>query len=63
MPDRSLGIGMSEIEFIGDELKTFAGRLIRRGVLTRRDLNDLIEDVKKRTKRLELISQALEKHL
>lgn len=55
----TLGNGLTSINFIGEEITTFSGRFIKRGVLTKPDLQGIIEDIDERAARLTAITKAL----
>ena len=57
---KSLGNGLMEINFIGEELQTFTGRFVKLGALTKTDLEDIIEDVNQRVIRLTKIASDLQ---
>lgn len=60
----SIGNQLTSINFIGEELQTFSGRFVKLGVLTKTDLEGIIEDVNERAKKLVQITRDLkEKYL
>jgi hypothetical protein len=59
-----LGIELSEISFIGEEIMTFAKRLCTKGAVTKPDLTELVKDVNKRVVTLSKLTNNLrEEHL
>ena len=57
----TLGKQMSELNFIGEEIQAFTGRFMKAGCLTKKDMMDLVSDLRKRVNRVRKITSDMSK--
>lgn len=57
---QTVGNQLTSINFIGEEIQTFSGRFVKLGVLTKKDLEGIIQDVNERAETLVQITRDLQ---